>query len=417
MKKMKQKLIILGIVILAGLAIGWLVIHQRQQAAQARVAAEFDVAEVRRMDLSEKVDATGDVVTEKNAAIYSPYSATVKQILAKPGDSVRQGDVLLILQLKDADLINYSAGWKSSLEQAQENLTIAQKALKRQQILYKIQGTTIDDLESAQTKVQQYQAQVAEYRLKLASLTKNGVNNNNEIIIKAPFDAEVSWIDVKLEETVATTDELLTLGGASAIRVEAAVDQGDINQIRVGQQASISANDQDRTLIPGAVTSFGSTGTTSSNVVTFPVVIKPTTTGSAASPAQQDRLNPGGQNGKKPQNSSKLAERNLANLLKSGMTVDVTIMVDPHPNVLAIPARAVLEEDGQTTVKVLKQGKYLSQKVQLGYRGTDYMEVLSGLREGEQVAVAKLQSSGQTSQSKQTRQGGMMGGPGGPPPM
>ncbi len=418
MKNLKKPWLIASIVILAGVMVGWWAVQQRQRAALAENAAQSDAVEVRRMDLSEKVDATGDVVTEKNAALYSPYSATVKQIVAKPGDAVHKGDVLLILQLKDADLINYSAGWKSSLDQAQKNLQVARKALERQQILYKIQGTTIDDLESAQKDVATYQAQVEEYQLKIGSLTKNGVNNDNDIIVRAPFDAEVSWINVKLAESVATTDELLTLGGASAIRVEAEVDQGDINQIRVGLQASITANDQNRTIIPGIVTSFGSTGTTSSNVVTFPVVIQPSGN-SDQSPVMTPNNHPSDRPGVKLPSPPKLTANHIANLLKSGMTVDVTIMVEPHPHVLAIPARAVREENGRAVVKLLNRGRYVPRTVQLGYKGADYVEVLSGLSEGDKVAVAKLALPSQsTGSSSKTQRNGMMGGAmGGPPPM
>ncbi len=418
MKKLNRKWIILGLIAAGVLAAGWWVAQQRQKAALSSNEARFDSVEARRMDLSEKIDATGNVVTEKNAAIYPPYNATVKQILANPGDSVRQGDVLLILQLSDYDLINYSAGWKSSLEKTEENLRVAQKALERQQILFKIQGTTIDDLESAQSRVQQYETEVSEYRLKIASLTKNGVNNQNEIIIKAPFDAEVSWINVKLEETVATADELLTLGGASAVRVEASVDQGDINQIKVGQQASISANDQNRTLIPGEVTSFGSTGTISSNVVTFPVIIKPMTGNNRNPAARRDNDASKRQIEKKLSDRPQSAEKNLAGLLKSGMTVDVTIMVDPHPDVLAVPVRAIRKENGQTFVRVLKDGEYVSREVQLGFEGTDYVEILSGLSEGEQVAVARVQSTGPSSGGSRSQRNGNTGRIRmGPPPM
>ncbi|TCL56504.1 RND family efflux transporter MFP subunit [Hydrogenispora ethanolica] len=404
MKNWKQKWMILGVAILIAFAAVWLVKQQRQQAALAEQTDAFNTIEVRRMDLSDRIDATGNVVTEKNAAIYPPYSATVKEILVRPGDSVRKGDILLILQLKDADLINYSSSWKSSLEQAQENLKVAQKALERQQILYKIQGTTIDDLENAQSKVWQHQTEVAEYRQKLDSLDKNGVDKNNNILIRAPFDAEVSWINVKLEETVANTDELLTLGGDRAIRIEAAVDQGDINQVAIGLPAEISANDQNRTIVPGEVISFGSTGTVTSNVVTFPVVIKPllgSGSDSSLTPPERGvgerRKQRGairnGDRGNPPPNSvMKRSRENLKGLLKAGMTVDVTIMVNAHPNVLAIPARAITGQNGDgAIVKVLKQGKFVSRKVRLGYKTADHVEILSGLTEGELVAVPKLQ--------------------------
>ncbi len=423
--------VIAAIILVLAVAVVWFMVKHFHKAEQANTSGLYDTIEAKRMDLSEKVDATGDVTTEKNAALYSPYSATVKELLAKPGQAVHTGDPLLLLQMKDADVINYAAGYKSSLEQAKNNLIAAQNALVRQQTLYKIQGTTIDELESAQKSVQQYQAQVSEYTLKIESLTKNGVNDNNEIVIKAPFDAEVSWINVKEAQSVSTTDELLTLGGASAIRVEADVDQGDISQIKTGQRAFITANDENRTEIPGIVTSFGSTGTTSSNVVTFPVDIKPFTgspdtnqkeKGSShfrnSSAGAQRNFN---SQSTKPQTDFKRPSAvNVGNLLKSGMTVDVTIMVNSHRNVLAVPLRAVTQVNGENIVKVIKQGKLIPTKVSLGFQSDKYVEILSGLAEGEQVAIPKTQFNNANNNSNKNRSGGMgapgMGGPrmGGP---
>lgn len=398
---------------------GWIIIRQLPKVKQAKNESSYDTTQVRRMDLSEKIDATGDVVTEKNASMYPPYSTTVKEIRVKPGDTVHKGDILLVLQLKDADLINYAATWKSSLDQAQDNLTVAQRALERQQTLYKIQGTTIDELESAQKAVKEYQSQITEYKLKLASLTKNGVDDQNNVLIRAPYDSEISWINVKLEEAVTTTNELLTLGGASALQVEANIDQGDISQIVEGQPASITANDENRTIIPGVVTSFGSTGTTSSNVVTFPVMITPSKMKKPDFVNQNGKATSGFQKSPQPKNkdSEKMAQQNLGQLLKSGMTVDVSIMINCHPNVLAIPIRAVTEVDGQTIVRVLNQGKYVTKKVQLGFKNEKFAEVLAGLAEGDLVAILKNKSPYSGGSPNSTKSGGNLGGQMGPPPM
>ncbi len=415
--------VIVALILVLTIAAVWFGVQHSRKATETAKSSAYDAFETRRMDLSEKVDATGEVTTEKNAALYSPYSATVKQLLVKPGDTVHTGDPLLILQLKDADVINYAAGYKSSLEQAKSNLIVAQNALERQETLYKIQGTTIDDLESAQKAVRQYEAQVSEYTLKVESLTKNGVDHNNNLIIKAPFDAEVSWINVKEAESVATTDALLTLGGASAIRIEADVDQGDISQIKVSQMAFITANDENRTVIPGIVTSFGSTGKTESSVVTFPVQIKPL----SGSP---DRV----QAGNKPPAFGNKKDAGFArqggapkkppavdigNLLKSGMTVDVTIMVNSHQGVLAIPLRAITQVNGENIVKVITQEKLISKKVSLGFQSERYVEILSGLAEGDRVAVPKTQSANPSNASSNNNSRGRIrvGGMGGPPPM
>jgi HlyD family secretion protein len=78
------------------------------------------------------------------------------------------------------------------------------------------------------------------------------------------------------------------------------------------------------------------------------------------------------------------------------MLVDVTIVVNPHPNVLTVPARAVSEQNGKTMVKVLQNGKYVAKQIKLGFKSGENVEVVSGLNEGDQVAVPKLQTQSQS---------------------
>ena len=106
--------------------------------------------------------------------------------------------------------------------------------------------------------------------------------------------------------------------------------------------------------------------------------------------------------------------QNVGKLLKKGMTVDVTIMVDSHPNVLAVPLRAVTQINGQSVVKVLKQGKYITKKVKLGFTADRYVEILSGLSEGDQVAVPQTQfmNNGANQPNNRRNSGGIrIGGP------
>lgn len=437
---MKKTVLVLVIVLVIALIVGGGIYYHRQQTISAKRAESLDTVEVRRMNLSEKIEASGKVVMESSPTVTSPYSAIVKQILVKPGESVRKGDIMFILQVEDNELQERWAGWKSSLSQSQLNLATAKRALERQEVLYKIQGTTIDELENAQSKVRQYEEQCREYQLKLASLTQSGVvlsaNQSWDIQIRAPFDAMVSWVNVKLEQTVTPSTELIVLGGDEHLLIEVQVDQGDINQIKEGLPVIISANDKDRTMIPGRVIAFGSTGSETSNVITFPVHIKPVgftaETGVPKQTAEKnsentrprrefpskrggDREKTGTRPARVPRNRSNEGTQqtnSLKNLLKIGMSVDVTIMVEEHSDVLAVPRKAVAENDGKAIVKVVVDGKPELRQVQLGYKGTAFVEVVSGLNEGDKVVVPEGSARPNSGdRSFRDRRGGMMGGP------
>ncbi|MGI8811021.1 MAG: efflux RND transporter periplasmic adaptor subunit [Pyrinomonadaceae bacterium] len=80
--------------------------------------------------------------------------------------------------------------------------------------------------------------------------------------------------------------------------------------------------------------------------------------------------------------------KNPLNRLKDGMFVDVTIDTSGDRQVLAIPKKAVINDQGQTFVFIFDGGENFEKRpVVLGAEGSDYFEVTSGLKEGERVVT------------------------------
>ena len=75
--------------------------------------------------------------------------------------------------------------------------------------------------------------------------------------------------------------------------------------------------------------------------------------------------------------------------LKPGMYADVELSVGGRAPVLAVPASAVIDSGVRQIVLVdAGEGRFEPREVKLGARGDRYVEVLSGLKNGEQVVVA-----------------------------
>lgn len=76
--------------------------------------------------------------------------------------------------------------------------------------------------------------------------------------------------------------------------------------------------------------------------------------------------------------------------IKLGMTADITIKTMARENVLAIPEAAIEEKDSKTTIQVLKGKNLETREIEIGLKGSNGMvEVISGLEEGEEVAIQK----------------------------
>lgn len=398
---MSKKMVVIGLALIIAVSVGFYLHRQKIQKQQASSALQNEIVTVGRRDLSEIVAGDGKVVFSKNGGIYPAYKATVQKILCQAGAKVKKGDLLMVLT---SDTLKSS--WveaEHKYQTAKLNLTQAEKELERQKTLFKVQGTTIDELETAQNNLDLCRISLSEARSNLELLTEttdeaNFVGDDHRtIMIRAPFDGEVAWVEVKVGQTVSaigsnTSDSssnnlLLYLVAEGSLEVEATVDETDIDQVKAGQKAKVTLNDLNQTELYGTVIEVGSYGTEDAGVIVFPVKI---------------RLN---------------QVRDV--IIRPQMTADVTIYITSKPNTLAIPSSAVLNVRGKTMVKKVTGPKVELVEVELGQANASYVEVLSGLEEGDQIlATPKVDSSNRKStngQSKQERN--MRRGPGLPPRM
>ncbi|NLY75171.1 MAG: efflux RND transporter periplasmic adaptor subunit [Firmicutes bacterium] len=364
---MSKKKVVMGLVLVIAVGAGFYLHRQKLQKQQASSALQNEIIRVERRDLSEIVSGDGKVVFSKNGGIYPAYKATVQKILCQAGAKVKKGDLLMVLT---SDALKSS--WvdaEHKYQTAKLNLARAEKELERQKILYEVQGTTIDELETAQNNVELYRVALSEARSNLELLTEttdeaNFVGDDHRtIMIRAPFDGEVAWVEVKVGQTVSaigssssdssSNNLLLYLVAEGSLEVEATVDETEIDRVKAGQKAKVTLNDLNQTELYGTVTEVGSYGSEDAGVIVFPVKIR------------LDRV------------------RDV--IIRPQMTADVAIYITSKPNALAIPSGAVLKLGGKTMVKKVTGPKIELVEVELGAANASYVEVLSGLEEGDPI--------------------------------
>lgn len=89
----------------------------------------------------------------------------------------------------------------------------------------------------------------------------------------------------------------------------------------------------------------------------------------------------------------RLTLNNKSGEFKPGMMVQLSFPGDHHPNTLAIPREALLEEEGIFSVFVLKDDNHVEKRrVQPGIFHDDFVEILDGIEEGEKIATEKAYS-------------------------
>ena len=74
--------------------------------------------------------------------------------------------------------------------------------------------------------------------------------------------------------------------------------------------------------------------------------------------------------------------------LLPGMTADVDIFTDVAENVLYVPVRSVLLDNGRRYVRIFKDGEFIEKDIETGLRGSEgTIEVVTGLVEGEEIVL------------------------------
>jgi HlyD family secretion protein len=284
---------------------------------------------------------------------------------------------------------------KASKDQAQAAYDSAVEQLKSLKA-----GPDASSVQSAQASVDQAGSQVTQAQQTLDSYT-----------IKAPFDGVVSAVNGQVGSPSANNAALLILDDASSAVLTATlqVSQTDITKIQSGMAAEVTTTALQGKTWKGTVTTVAPDSTTSNGLTTYAVGL--------------NVENPDG-------------------LLRSGMSINVTITTGTHSNVLYIPSMALKQTGNRTGVYIQdsaagtnsnsspsssgnKQGNSSQNSsinglkfvpIQTGYLTGSKVEVTSGLTEGEQIAIVMPTPSSNNNQKNSNGNslfGNNMGGFGG----
>lgn len=170
----------------------------------------------------------------------------------------------------------------------------------------------------------------------------------------APIAGEIISRRVEPGQTVGTGDAVLVMSDRLILR--ASVDETDIGQIKVGQRAGVQLDAYPDEAIEGTVDHVAFEATTTNNVTSYQVEVVP------------DRV---------------------PAVMKSGMTANIRFHIAVKNGALVLPVTAVRQEEKVSFVlRSSGEGKPSRSSVQVGISDGKFVEIVSGLNEGDRVVVA-----------------------------
>ena len=240
---------------------------------------------VERGDIRVAISSTGTLSAISMVTVGSQISGQVTEVLVDFNSPVKQGDVLARIDPStyEAQIVQGSA----QILAAQAALRLAQATLRNAELDYQRKSSLADqqlvarsDLDLAIAARDQAQAQVvsaqAQIRQQTAS-TQTSRLNLNRTVIRSPVDGVVLTRTIEPGQTVAASlqsPELFQIAvDLSKMKIELAVDESDIGQVKAGQTVSFTADAFPEREFRGVVEQVRLAATTTSNVVTYPVVV------------------------------------------------------------------------------------------------------------------------------------------------
>lgn len=365
-----------------------------------RERLEVRVVQVSRQSLSVPQSTNGRVEPEMNYQITSPLATTVKAVYVQPGDSVAAGKVLM--QLDDIDARARLAGSEAAVKSAQAAVDIAthngtleqrqasqaeiiRSKLDRDQAQHELNALTkleaggaasASEVTAAQQRLEGANAALsaaetsAKDRYSSAEMERaNSALSDAEAnlaaardvedrtTVRAPIAGTVYTVDAHATDFVEQGKLLLQMADLKHELVRAYFDEPDIGSLAVGQPATITWD-----ALPGKIWH--------GQMERIPITV-----------TQYNVRRVG----------EALISLNDSNgQLLPDTSVTVTVTTSTENNVLTIPKEALQVENGRAFVFRVDGDELKRTPVTYGTLNVNQAEILSGLHEGEWIAMGTI---------------------------
>lgn len=377
---------------------------------------------VERRTITQIVSASGRIQPEVEVIIRPDVSGEIIELAVQEGDFVREGDLLVRIKpdIYQAQIDNLNANLltqQSRMEQARANMLQAEVEYKKNQQLY--EKDLISELEYQQS-LNNYEAQkanfkAAEYQIESArAQLRQAEEELEQTVIRAPQDGTITQLAVEQGERVLGQSqmagtEMMSVAKLEQMEIEVDVNENDIVNVTLSDTASIEVDAYPNRSFEGVVTEIANSADVSGSgsaeqITNYKVKIRITTPHNLDQ-SSSDFL---------AMNVSENPTENFVPNFKPGMSATVDVKTNTVYDVVSVPIQAVTvrdfaadttaqsdststenktsnglgtREDFRKVVFVNNDGIANRVEVETGISDTAFMQVMSGLEEGQEIVT------------------------------
>lgn len=377
---------VIGLFLIAAIGIGYNMLKKEDKPLTPEMASTV----VRKGNLEVKVSGTGSTQAAVKKSVSADQAGTVQKVHFEAGDTVKKGEVLISLEGQDmedkirSEELNLQKK-RIDLEDLQTKIKSAEDESARDNLLVSYEKQKLD-IESSRKLIADYK------------------EDKEPSVIVSPIGGVLLSVNVEVGSTVNPNAVVAEVADYSELQLVVGIDELDIPKVKAGQDAQVTIEALPEQTFFGKVTKIADEGVTTNGVATFDVTIGLTTTEG----------------------------------IKAGMSAEASILVESKTDVLVLPIEAVQsfrnryfvmapataeKSDDQKTSQMQPNGENkptargqrddgaasdmeTRKEITVGIHNEDFIEVVAGLNEGDQVYLPTIVSDNTNSQ---------MQGPGGFP--
>ncbi|RZL05434.1 MAG: HlyD family efflux transporter periplasmic adaptor subunit [Pedobacter sp.] len=393
--KRKRKRNIIVVIVLLILVAG--IFSVRALIQPSITKAEFTSAVVSTGNIENTINASGEVLPEFEEVLTSPINAAVREVLMDAGMKIKAGQSILtldkssaqtdydklgfLIESKENEIRKLKLDLEKSFYDIKSNNSIKQlrisnfkDAVSSAQRLFKAGGGTKEDIDQAELnlKVAELEKQQLENEIRSKQQTMKieireaelslAIQRNDQSAltrklkladIVATRDGVITWVNKNIGASVKEGESLARIANLSGYKVAGSISDTQLEDLRNNMPAIIRIND---TQLRGSINNISPA--VNNSIVSFDVGL----------------------------------EEKDSKLLRPNLKVDVFLVTATRTKVLRLPNGPAFKGSNEQVVFVLKNGVAEKRLVKLGLSNFDYVEIINGLKQGEEVITSEMKA-------------------------
>ena len=393
---MKKKFIFGGAVIAVALTISAFTVF----SGNGEALVEVQSATVARETVVQKVNATGRIQPKTQIRISADVSSRIMALHVEEGDWVEEGQLLVELDRERYDAAVESAQANVRSSQANAKLVLQNKIKTEKDydrakdlVARNLESISVlDSLEAAyQVEVARYQASLEQVE-QVRAMLKRAEDDLSKTIIYAPMSGTISDLNKEQGEIAIGSqfqeDVILIVADLNAMEALVNVDENDIVNIAIGQQATVEVD----------------------------AIFGQTLSGTVYEIANSANLNDQGTTNQKTEFEVKIAISGEIAKLRPGMTASADVTTRTKESVVAVPIQSVavrtldqLTMEGQEVADIesdftvdadgfveiifsIEDGVVVARQVEIGIQSDQKIEIISGIDASEEIVTGSYRA-------------------------